>query len=441
MRILKRLSFSLVAICCSVSSLSDISAQIVPAADRDIATLREQGFTSYNARNSELRTERIRRAVSLGKRVFQMEAQGQNTACAHQILTETKWLLGDTADFRRIDERLDALENVLNHPDLEKTTSAQDPSDGSWGGCYTEWFFRLDASFEHLNQDAPHNLNSNLSPDLPPKFLDRINSPTKLSDYFARVSVSDIARDGVDNSRELIESMADLMRLILWDRPKTYRWDPRLKATLMDIVLHLRNPDTAWWGERYVVNGHTEFVDYLSLTFHIVRYLDGKVPDLQRVIETTLAYKDLNEPSGWLSDSHLTDHNNMDVAVLFSFGWSAASANQREAMAEQIQRMLDWCLTQSLQPDGTFAQGGDNSFEENTYFGAAFLSRIGFFDRTRRFWTTQDFPEASEIRQRITRYILQHRNTGAAGGTYYEHALQDMNSDPPYLKSWANHPD
>lgn len=435
MRLRRRLFFLLVTI---FSCVSAVSAQTVPAADRDVSRSREQAFISYNARYTELRNERIRRAVSLGKRVIQMEAHEQNTACAHQILTETKWLLGDSADFPRIDQRLDALENVLDHPDLEDAAARQDPSDGSWGRCYTEWFFKLDASYEHLNQNATRNLE----PDLPLRLLDRINSPTKLRDYFARVSVSDIARDGIDNSRELNESMADLMRFILWDRPKGYRWDPRLKRVLMDIILHrLRNPETGWWGERYVFDGRTEFVDYLSLTFHIVRYLNGKVPDLQRMVETTLALKDLNEPSGWLSDGHFIDHNNMDVAVLFRFGWSAASGRQRQAMAEQIQKMLDWCLTQSLQPDGTFAQGGDNSIEENIYFGVAFLSRIGFFDRSRRFWTKRDFPEAAEVRQRITRYILQHRESGAAGGTYYEHALQELNSDPDYLKLSERHPE
>jgi hypothetical protein len=411
------------------------SAQIVPAADRDVDVLREQAFIAYKANYLELRSERIRRAVSLGRRVLQMEAQGQKTACAHQILTETKWLLGDTADFPRIDQRLDALEKALDHPDLEDTATEQDKSDGSWGRCYTEWFFKLDASYQHLNQEATRDL----TPDLPLRFLDRINSPSKLRDYFATVSVSDIARDGVDHSRELNESMADLMRLILWDRPKGFHWDPRLKEVLLDIVLHrLRNPETGWWGERYVVNGRTEFVDYLSLTFHIVRYLDGNVPELQRMIATTLAFKDLNEPAGWLSDGRFTDHNNMDVAVLFRFGWNAANDSQRQAMAAQIQKMLDWCLAQSLQADGTFAQGGNDSLEENTYFGAAFLSRIGFFARNRRFWTKRDFPGAAEVRQRIIGSILRHQTSGAVGGTYYEHALRELNADADLKASGSN---
>jgi hypothetical protein len=272
--------------------------------------------------------------------------------------------------------------------------------------------------------------------------LDRVNSPKGLADYFARVSESDIARNGIDNSRELNESMADLMRLILQNRPKGYKWHPRLKQVLMGIILHrLRNEETGWWGERYLFHDHRVFVDNLSLTFHIVRYLDGKVPELRRMIETTLAVKDFNDPSGWLDDGHSTDHNNMDVAVLFRFGWSAATDTERREMADELQKMLDWCLSQSLQADGYFAQGGDNSIEENEYFGTAFLSRIGFFDRSRRFWATRDFPEAPEIRQRITRYILQHQNSGAVGGSYYEHALQELNSDPAYLGLWSTHPD
>lgn len=45
-----------------------------------------------------------------------------------------------------------------------------------------------------------------------------------------------------------------------------------------------------------------------------------------------------------------------------------------------------------------------------------------------RFWTAQEFPQAEEIGKRIVSYILQHRNSGAVGGTYYEHALRELNS-------------
>ena len=87
----------------------------------------------------------------------------------------------------------------------------------------------------------------------------------------------------------------------------------------MDLILHdLRNPATGFWGERYVHHdGQTEFVDNLSITFHVVRYLDGEVPDMDKVVATTLAVKDLDFPSGWRLNGHYWDHLNMDVAELF----------------------------------------------------------------------------------------------------------------------------
>ncbi len=215
--------------------------------------------------------------ILLGRSVYQLEAKGANTACGHQILSETKWLLSSTADFHRIDRRLDELQNVLDHPSLEGSAAQQDPNDGSWGRCYTEWFFKLDATYEHLNSDS----TLDREPEFGLRFLDRVNSPAKLREYFAGLAVSKISLVGVNNRRALNESMADLMRLILHDQPAGYHWDPSLKKVLMDIILHqIRNPGTGWWGERYVFGDRTEFVDDLSLTFHIVRYLDGNVPDL-----------------------------------------------------------------------------------------------------------------------------------------------------------------
>jgi hypothetical protein len=400
-----------------------VVAQTVPDADRGFEKLKKQAFALYDMKYKESREVRIRRALVVGKRVDEMEAKGQNVACAHQLLTETKWLFSSTADFEQIDRNLHALEQVLKHPERNEITTKQDPSDGSWGGCYTQWFFRLDATYDQLSRDDVRDRK----PELPVRLLDRVNSPGKLRQYFDSVAVSDIAKNGVDNRRELNESMADLMRLILQDRPVGYSWDPRVKGALMDLILNrLRNPETGWWGERYIFNGRTEYVDSLSVTFHIVRYLDGKVSDMGKIVETTLAVKDMDEPTGWLSDRHFTDHNNMDVVVLFEFGWDAATAEQRQAISEQIQRMLDWCLKESLQADGSFAFGGDDSIEQNEYFGVAFLSRLGYFDRSKRFWTTKDFPDAPEIRERIMGFIQKHKENGAAGGTYYENALREL---------------
>lgn len=201
----------------------------------------------------------------------------------------------------------------------------------------------------------------------------------------------------------------------------------------MDLILNrLRNPETGWWGERYLENGNGRFVDDLSTTFHVVKYLDGKVPEKGKLIDTALALRNQDSPPGWLSDGNYTDHNNMDVAVLFKYGWDSAGDSQRDEMKKELRKMLDWCLKQSFRTDGSFRITEDSdSIEESIYFGVAFLARIGFFDKSRCFWTQQNFPQSNDIRQRIVAYILKHRGSGAAGGTYYESALEELDFGPP----------
>lgn len=227
--------------------------------------------------------------------------------------------------------------------------------------------------------------------------------------------------------------MADLLRFTLRNQPKGYSWHPGDKATMMDLILKcLRNPRTGWWGERYVRDGRVEQVDDLSMTFHMVRYLNGNVPKMRNVVDTALAVRNFHYPVGWLEDGHYTNHNNMDAAVLFKFGWKFATEAQKRAMAGEIDNMLAWCLNDSLQPDGSFRLSGygSDSVEESNYFGVTFLTRIGFFDKSRRFWTDRNFPQSAAIRQRLIAYIGKHLASAAAGGTYYEHALTELGATP-----------
>jgi hypothetical protein len=312
---------------------------------------------------------------------------------------------------------LDALQATLDHPEREAQAEKENPADGSWGQGYTEWFFKVSASYPHLDET-----NSAFH------FIDRINSPQKLTDYLVSVSVSDIARTGVDHEREFNESLSCLMRMILRHKPRQYAYDPGLKPTLMDLILHrFRDPMTGYWGESYVRDGHAYFVDDLSMTFHAVSYLDGNVPDMDKVVGTTLAARNAEFPVGCLYEGQHNDHLNMDVAELFRLGWPHASEAQKKAIALELHELLQWCLTESLQPDGSFKMWvGDNSKEESTYFGASFLSRIGYFDKSKRFWTDEDFPQTENVRQKIIAYIEKHLKSGATGGEYYRSALEQL---------------
>ena len=399
------------------SASSDAVDTVLSQADREFNQWKERDFLAFDSHYKEELTNRMLRARELGKQVISREVAGQNTKLSHQILAETIWLISSTADFTRMDQRLDSLQASLDHPDREAQAEKENPADGSWGQGYTEWFFKVIASYPHFDET-----------DSKFRFIDRINSPQKLTDYLVSLSVSDIARTGVDHEREFNESLSCLMRMILRHKPKQYVYDPRLKATLMDLILHrFRNPVTGYWGERYVNGGHTYFVDDLSMTFHVVSYLDGNVPDMDKVVATTLAAQNAEFPVGCLYEGQHNDHLNMDVAELFRLGWPHAREAQKKAMALELHELLQWCLTVSLQPDGSFKMWvGDNSKEESTYFGASFLSRIGYFDKSRRFWTGEDFPDAENVRQKIIAYIEKHLKSGATGGEYYKSALEQL---------------
>jgi hypothetical protein len=64
--------------------------------------------------------------------------------------------------------------------------------------------------------------------------------------------------------------------------------------------------------------------------------------------------------------------------------------------------MLGWCLTKSLQPDGSFKISElDDTLGDTYFYGVSFLVDAGYFDRRNRFWINQDFPGAKAVYDRI----------------------------------------
>jgi hypothetical protein len=365
----------------------------------------------------------------LKKEAERQEKNGRQNIAANQILREVHWLLITTRDFPRIAERLEDLRLVLRDPALLDAADAQSPEDGSWGRWYTEWFFKVDASYEQIQVLA----RDGKAPQYPARFLDRINSPEKLRAHFERILISDMARDSRDHGRELNETVSALMRMILRQQPADYPFHPQLKATLLDIIMNrIRDPETGYFVNWFQVGDRLEKRLSLSLTFHIVNFLNGEIPDWPTLIATMLAMKDKEfRVGGWLDNGKYTNHHNMDVVLLFSLGWPHVSPELQDSMRVEIRRMLTWCLQESLLADGSFRpnQFENDSLEECTYFGASFLARAGYFDPKKRFWTNEDFPEADQVKQRLVNNIRARFDSGGASGTYYRNALEQLGEE------------
>jgi hypothetical protein len=328
------------------------------------------------------------------------EAGGGDTSCPRQVLRELRWRLEYTIDTDGIRAALARL-RTRAAPSLARSVVPQDAAashddEGAHGACTDVWFLKLDGCVDHM-----------LAADFdeqgkPPRFLDRVNDPGRLKDYLESLRVSRLDEDGIDRRKELNFATADLVRLILWRRPRGYPWDPRLEAVIRCFVAGWQDPSTGFFGADYLVGGRRLRTADLSLTFHMARYLEGAIGYWPQLVDTLFAIRDRRYPNGWLDEIGLTNHNNYDVAVLLQFGWPHMRPDQRRRADEELTRLLDWCLITAISPDGeVVARAVGESLPESYYFTIAFLDTVGYFDPSRRFWTELEFRKAPVVRERL----------------------------------------
>jgi hypothetical protein len=61
--------------------------------------------------------------------------------------------------------------------------------------------------------------------------------------------------------------------------------------------------------------------------------------------------------------------------------------------------MLDWCLKNSVDKNGKLMNPDQGDpIPDSYYFAAAFLDTIGFFERSKQFWTAKTLPDATAIK-------------------------------------------
>jgi len=380
-----------------------------------------QRVPDYKTRRLRLKKE----LNALEAAVLAAERRGEEVACASQISSEASWLLGYTAELDRAEQRLACLKAELAEPAGRRKPDEQAKTDGAWGRCFTEWFFKLSTSGDHILALSEKGQVA----EYPPRFLDKINSPRQFFSYFDSILITDVLKTGRIQRKELNESISTLTRLIMRDQPANYHFHPGLKDALLECILRRwQDNESGYWGAWYRrEDGTVTKTKDLSITFHLVSYLKGNVPHLNRLFKTTLAIRREQYPLGWLEQGGYENHHNYDVLRLLRYGWPEADPGDRAAARKEIRKMLDWCLSSSLQPDGSFILGGsDDSVEDSYYFGVSFLDEAGFFDPKKRFWSDDELPPSSVIRQKLIQRIHDAGAVGGKSGVYYRNALEKL---------------
>lgn len=372
----------------------------------DIQKMIEREFERNDPKYTATKSKFAKRLEVLTTQLVALENQGENMACSDQILIEARWLLDHTTDWARLDAALDRLTRSLRDTNQE-AANQQSPEDGAWGRCYQEWFLKLDASIDPLDQLAAEGK----APRYPLAFLERVGTPASLIAYLDGLLVSDIAVSGVDRRDELgavtgvLSQMVfkdDLRRLINQQRQGPVIDDAYVDA-YRGFLDSWQDPETGYWGAWYKSQGKLYKSKDLSLTFHTISYRDGRVNYWPRIIDTTLAIKAYEYPYGWMHNGKYKHHNNYDVVKILRYGWPHLSEEQKARARIELTDMLEWCLKRPMEPDALFRI--DPTFYSNRanyfYYGVSFLDEIGYWDKARRFWTDQDFPRAHALCHRI----------------------------------------
>lgn len=272
------------------------------------------------------------------KELDQRQAAGEGMQFSMHIYREIRWWLNFTPDMETTRARIADLRQSLGQPVQQKLAAEQQASDGSWGLGLNVWYLKLYYSVEDgLSSRGP-------APQFPLHFLDRINSPGTLT------------------------------------------------AQL-----------TGCWGQWLVDRqGRIWKMDDMGMTFHVVSDLHGQVAHQDLIARRLLQLDSVNFPAGIRFNGHYENHLNMDAVKIFRSAWPTLDAATRQQVRSEISRMLDWCLTHSYQSDGSFKMSDlDDTVGDAYSYGVDFLRETGYFRRSDRFWTDQDFPQAKVVHDRI----------------------------------------
>jgi len=382
-----------------------VSSSCFAVADDKIRTLITEQFIEYDPDylvNYEKYGALLEESSS---QLAELEAQGHQLDCSKQIFLEAKWLHRYTAHWEELDDKLKRLKTSFDDHDQSFATR-QLPTTGFWGTCYDVPFMRLAATVDRLS--------SVFSQGKKPRYRllarDRLNTAKKLLLRLQDLLISDIANTGVNNRAELNSLLTSISQGLF----KHYirdglvdHIDFRSDSTLETIgeafrffISGAQDQETGYWGAWYLADGKVHKTLDLSMTYHIVAYTKGEVvPNWAPLIDTTFAIKDRNYPYGWLHQGRRNNHHNYDVARIFKYAWPHMTEDQQARTRAELGSMLEWSLSNTLKPDGSFIHDAtfSDSLADEYYFGVSFFDVIGYWNPEQRFWSQSDEIESNAV--------------------------------------------
>ena len=383
-------------------------------ASDDIRALIEQQFIRYDPNYVENRARLGNRLEALSSRLAELEAEGHELHCSKQIFLEAKWLHRYTAYWDKLTEKLDRLELSLEDRD-QAFAKKQLPTTGHWGVCYEAHFMRIAATVDALSDllSRGERPRYRLRADGP------LNTGKKLLLRLADLLLSDIANTGVNHRGELNSLLTSISRGLFkhWMREGLNDYiDLPSGSSLENLAGALRfylsgaqDAETGYWGAWYVIEGKFYKTADLSMTYHIVSYTKGKgIERWPEIIDTTFAIEAEPYPYGWRHNGRYNNHNNYDVAKIYRYAWPHMTDAQRAQAAAQLSAMVEWSLSNTLKPDGTFVHDPtfSDSLADEFYFGVSFFDVVGLWNPEKRFWpTTAPYQDARALCCRIHRRL------------------------------------
>jgi hypothetical protein len=337
------------------------------------------------------------------KEILRRGEAGEYLPCSSQILEETDWLVGSTADVARIERRLKDLRQSLKLPPARQASAGgQSPADGSWGECYEAWFLRMNASADPLKELVERGEK----PRHALRFLDEIDSPQKITEKFRQLRTSRVLDDGMDHRKELNLTVTGLGQLLFL--PKLAKLFPlewpraAVAAALIKFMdEEWQDPVTGYWGAWYQVGDRLVKTEDLSITFHIASYRDGKVSHLPELVRTTGRIRERAYPYGWQDRGTQNCHHAYDVVRLVRFGWPHMTEIQKAFARSQLVIILARTTRLAINYVGEVDTRPYSAVGEAYYFCASLLDDIGYFRRSRNFWSKLEFDNAEELRLKL----------------------------------------